>query len=123
MMTVAADVRPAKITRLAEGEKPGGAGGLQREPTPFRVAEAHYRAALAQFNDLPRDLETTDPSEYRRVEQIYLAAVDEVDTAPLADWQEFADAVEVMFDDGASYPRDLALDNIYATVRRLSGKA
>ena len=82
---------------------------LGTTPSPFRVAEARYRAATDRFNRLPFDLETTDPAEYHREEQAYLTALRAVDGSPAADWSEFADAFHIACDGGAE-PSERRLD-------------
>jgi hypothetical protein len=92
-------------------------------PTPFRIAEARYRAATAHFTSLPRDLERTDPARYAREREAFLAAVGAVDRTPAANWDEFADAFDIACDGGDSLPKDILVFKLLADCRRLSGRA
>jgi hypothetical protein len=98
---------------------PAGGAAL----TPFRIAEAQYRAATAHFTSLPRDLERTDPARYAREREAFLATVDAVDRTPAANWDEFADAFEIACDGGDSLPNDTLMFKLLADCRRLSGRA
>lgn len=86
--------------------------------TPFRVAYAKFRAAEKRFNGLPRDLEEVDPAAFEREENAYGDAHDAVDFAPIADWDEFADAFEIAFAGGGN-PNEEHKAKLLADVRRL----
>lgn len=88
-------------------------------PTPFAVAEAHYRTVAARFNGL-RGLSSDD---WDREERLYLAAVEAVDAAPAADLREFALSFISACDDGASLPRESTLDRLLTDAKRLTGAA
>jgi hypothetical protein len=91
--------------------------------TPFRLAEAEYQAATARFNELPSDLEASDPCAFEEEERAYLAVVNRVDAAPVESWAEFADAFEIACDRGYSLPNEELVFKLLADVRRLSGRA
>lgn len=108
---------------VAAGATPGCRAGQAATPTPFRIAEAREHAARRRFNNLPSGLERRDPAAYRRVEAAYLASVDAVDSAPVADWQEFADAFDFACDGGASLPTEALVYKLRADALRLAGRA
>lgn len=99
----------------AETSTPAWAAG---GPSPFRQSLAKFRAAEKRFNDLPYDLEENDPAAFEREEVAYSDARDEIDAAPVANWNEFADAFEVTFADGGN-PNEDHLAKLLADVRRL----
>lgn len=88
--------------------------------TPFRLAEARYRAAEKHFNAIPGAFEESNPADYARETETYLASVRAVDSAPVETWEEFADAFKIACDDGASIPPEHVVMKLYADVCRLS---
>lgn len=90
--------------------------------SPFRIAEAQYRAAIARFNSLPKDLERADPDRYEKEERRYLDATRAVDRAPCQTWEEFADAFTIACDDGESLPNEDLVYKMLADIRRLRGR-
>lgn len=91
--------------------------------SPFRVAEAHYRAATDHFISLAGELERADPVAFAREEAAFIAATDAVDTAPVADWLEFADQFAIACDEGESLPNEGSVFKLLADARRLAGRA
>lgn len=87
--------------------------------SPFRLAELHYRAAVAKFNALPGHLQQSDPDAFSREEDALTQAVRAVDSAPVEDWAEFADAFDIGCDGGASLPNDDLIMKLLDDTRRL----
>lgn len=91
--------------------------------TPFRVAQARFYAAEKRFNTLPDHLEASDPAAFKREERALFDTLGEVDRAPVASWEEFADAFEIACDGGKSLPNEDLVMKLLADARRLSGRA
>lgn len=90
--------------------------------SPFRIANAQYRAALNRFNDLPHDLERSDNEAFEREHDAFITAVNAVDHAPARTWEEFADAFEIACDLGQSLPNEDVVTKLLNDVRRLTGR-
>ncbi|WP_277968192.1 hypothetical protein [Sphingomonas echinoides] len=88
--------------------------------SPFRIAEGQYRTAVERFEGLPQNLEREDKATFDREHDQFIAAVNAVDEAPVADWSEFATAFEIACDLGQSIPSDNLVSKLLADVRRLS---
>lgn len=91
--------------------------------TPFRIAEARRRAADRRFDDLPNDLETTNPAAWHTEVDALIRADYEAEDAPVADWQEFAAQFTIATHDGMSLLREETLHKLLADAQRLAGEA
>ena len=87
--------------------------------SPFRQAQAKYFAASARFASLPRDLETSDHDRFLREESAFLQSAIAAQDAPVADWEEFADAFEISCDFGDSMPSERGVTKLLEDARRL----
>jgi len=99
------------------------ASAMPIRPSPFRLAEAHYKAVRQRFNNIAGDLELNDPIAFYREQEAYNAALHAVDSAPCQSWDEFADAFRLAVDDGDSLPNEDLVMKLLADIRRLSGRA
>jgi hypothetical protein len=90
--------------------------------TPFRRAEARYLAASARFCSLPQRLEFDDPDAFEREQDIFNEAVEAVDEAPVANWQEFGAQFIHACDDGHSVPNEAMRKKLLADAKRLAGE-
>jgi hypothetical protein len=107
---------------LQPGVSPANSA-LAPTPTPFRVAEARYRSAMAQLEGQPHDLEKRDPAAFEYYKRAFFDSVEAVDAAPISSWSEFAEAFEIACDGGHSVPGEDLIFKLLADVRRLSGRA
>lgn len=123
-MSTPALARRALLGALAAAPALATAPAVAAAPqlTPFRIAEARYRAATARLNASPDDLPTTNPAEYDRLVDAHIDATDAVDRTPVTTWDEFADAYEIACDGGESLPPEKLIFKLLADVRRLRGR-
>ncbi|MBB4155307.1 hypothetical protein GGQ80_003227 [Sphingomonas jinjuensis] len=89
-------------------------------PSAFDKAEAEYRAAIKRFNGLPHDYERTHPEAHEREMAAMIAATQRAETAPIANWQEFARSFALATDNGESEPGERATAHLFAALQRLA---
>jgi hypothetical protein len=113
----------AAIAVIAGAGVAKATGATLAAPTPFRIAEARYKAAEKRYNEMAGDLEERDPAAFKREQETYDAALEAVDTAPCETWEEFGDAFRLAVHDGETLPNDDLIMKLLADVRRLGGGA
>lgn len=89
----------------------------------FCLVEARYRAALARFNNLPTELETSDPDQYGLEEVAFHATWLEALAEPANTAEEFVLSFLVAFDDGTCLAHEDVFERLVADALKLAGRA
>ncbi len=113
---------PRREARASVVKLASDTGIPTRKPTAFAMAHAYYVAIRDHYNTVGSALETTDKAAHDRMERQYLAALEVVESTPVATWSELVDALEVSWDGFGSVSSDV-ITKILADAHRLDGRA